>query len=511
MQHLYSFGSRLRRWLAVFLFLAASSSASWAFGIEDVDRLAIERASHPWVPVAQLADVPRTYDAWRDLRFRRSRALWHGAAREFEAQFFPAGGSHARPVSMSEVVEGRVVPIRITRGDFVLGDALPGEDPAPAPLVGVRLLYPLNRPDHFDEIISFIGASYFRALGAGQQYGSSARALAIDTTGGQPEEFPSFVHVWLVRPEPGATAATVYALMDGPRVAGAYRFDIRPGATTQVDVQARLHFRAGVTTLGVAPLTSMFFSGENQPVAGDFRPEVHDADGLQIALPDGEWAWRPLIRPQRPFVTSFAARGLRGFGLMQRDRRFASYEDLEAHYQRRPSVWVEPLGDWGPGRVELLQLPAAKEAEDNVVAYWVPDEAPRPGRPLALSWRLYWAGDGAPGPSGRVTQTRVGFGYRGHDAPDGLLQFHVDFAGERLSALPRDAMVSAVVSGNPHVQVLDTRVEPLPAGAGWRLTLDVARPNPQQPLELRAFLRLDAGDTLTETWAYALAPRREQP
>lgn len=498
----------VRRALLLFCLSVALPCATFAqaaFGLADVDREAMARAAQPWQPVAELREVPATYDSWRDLRYRRVRALWHDARLPFEAQFFPAGGSFTRPVEVHEIVGGQVRPVPITRGDFVQGAAQPTDDPAPAALAGVRLLYPLNQPGHFDEVIAFLGASYFRALGAGQQYGSSARALAIDTTGASTEEFPRFVRFWLERPAADARSITAYALLDSPRATGAYRFDIRPGATTQVDVHARIHLRAHVTTFGVAPLTSMFFSGENQPASGDFRPEVHDADGLQVATGDAEWTWRPLTRPARAFATSFAVRSLRGFGLMQRDRQFPSYEDLEAQYQRRPSVWVEPIGDWGPGRVELLQLPARSETEDNIVAFWVPATAPRPGQPVVLAWRLYWAGDSAPTPPGaRVTQTRVGFGYRDKPPSEDQMQFHVDFAGGPLATLPAGSKPEAIVSGSANVRVLASRVEPVPEPGTWRMTLDVQRLDRHQPVELRAFLRQGA-DTLTETWAYALS------
>lgn len=490
----------------ILVVLQCASFAQGTFSLDDVDREARARAAEVWMPAAELSGLPSTYDNWRDLRFQRARALWHGDTLLFEAQFFPAGGSFSRAVEVLEIVDGQVRPVRFTRGDFVRGDAAPTDDPTPAPVAGVRVLYPLNQPGHFDEVIAFLGASYFRALGAGQQYGSSARGLALDTTGAAAEEFPRFVRFWLERPAPGALSTTAYALLDSPRATGAYRFDIRPGATTEVDVHARIHLRASVRTFGVAPLTSMFFSGENQPLVSDFRPEVHDTDGLQLATGEGEWIWRPLTRPPRPFTTSFAMRSLRGFGLMQRDRHFASYEDLEAQYQRRPSVWVEPLGDWGPGRVELLQLPARSEAEDNIVAFWVPATAPRPGQPVVMAWRLHWAADnplGAPG--ARVAQTRVGFGYRDKPLPDDQIQFHVDFAGERLAALASDSQLQAVVSGNGNTRVLATRIEPVPATNRWRMTLDVQRLDRHQPLELRAFLRQGA-NTLTETWAYALSP-----
>lgn len=493
--------------LLLSLVLQCAPLAAGAFGLDDVDREAVTRAAQPFKPAPLAATSPSSYDNWRDLRFRRDRALWHDARLPFEAQFFPAEGASAGPVDVFEIVNGQAQPLRITRGDFVRGTAAPAEDPGSASVAGLRLLNPMNQGDHFDEVIAFIGSSYFRALGAGQQYGSSARGLALDTTGGSGEEFPTFVRFWLERPAAGAKSATVYALLDSTRATGAYRFDIRPGATTQVDVYARIHLRASVTTFGVAPLTSMFFSGENQPVQGDFRPEVHDADGLQLATGNGEWLWRPLIRPATPFVTSFAMPSLRGFGLMQRDRRFGSYEDLEAHYHQRPSVWVEPIGDWGPGRVELLQLPELSEADDNIVAFWVPAVAPVPGQPVVLAWRLSWAGDAATQPpAGRVTQTRIGFGfgYQEKPVPQGRLQFHVDFSGARLATLARDSGLQAVVTGNPNTRVLVTRAEPLPAG-GWRLTLDVQRMDRSQPLELRAFLRLGQ-ETLTETWTYAMAP-----
>jgi glucans biosynthesis protein len=491
--------------LLLALVLQCSSLAAWAFNLDDVDREASERATQPWKPVPAVAGGP-SYDAWRNLRFRRDRALWHNPQLPFEAQFFPADGSGRSPVDVLEIVDGQARPLSITRGDFVRGDAAPVDDPAPATLAGVRLLNPLNQPGHFDEVISFIGASYFRALGAGQQYGSSARGLALDTTGAASEEFPGFVRFWLERPAAGAGSVTMYALLDSARATGAYRFDIRPGATTQVEVRARIHLRAAVTTFGVAPLTSMFYSGENQPVAGDFRPEVHDADGLQVATGDGEWLWRPLTRPKAPFASSFAVKRLRGFGLMQRDRRFSSYQDLEAHYQRRPSIWVEPIGDWGPGRVELLQLPAQVETDDNIVAFWVPDVAPRPGQPVELAWRLSWAGaSAAAAPSASVTQSRLGFGYRDQPPPAGQMQFHVDFSGKRLDKLPADSGVVPVVTGNANTRVLATRVEPLPGSGGWRLTLDVQRLDRTLPLELRGFLRLNE-EALTETWTYALAP-----
>ncbi len=484
-----------------------------AFGLDEVEVEARALATRPWQPVPEVA-APTTYDEWRDQRFRPERALWRAEGLPFHAHFFPTGSYHRRPVEVFEVVGGIARPLVVTRGQFVRGQAAPTDDPAPQAVAGFRLHHPMNRADVFDEVIAFLGASYFRAIGKNQQYGSSARGLAIDTTGapaGQAEEFPSFVRFWLERPAAGATRAVVYALLDSPRSAGAYRFEIVPGDPTEVLVEARVILRAPVASFGLAPLTSMFFSGENQPVSNDFRPEVHDADGLQVASADGEWLWRPLSRPAVPFATSFSMSGLRGFGLMQRDRAFASYEDLEAHYHRRPSVWVEPIGDWGPGRVELLQLPATTEADDNIVAFWVPERQSLPGEMLSRRWRLLWAGDTMPSPpAARVVQTRAGHGFRKTPPPASHLQFHIDFADAPASASMAPAATSvsavqAVASAGDHGRVMAVRTEPHPAIGGWRVTLDVERLDARQPLELRLYLRR-GDDAVSETWTYALPP-----
>jgi len=276
-------------------------------------------------------------------------------------------------------------------------------------------------------------------------------------------------------------------------------------------VQARVFLRAGaarpVATLGIAPLTSMFLSGENQPRPGDFRPEVHDSDGLLVASGDGEWLWRPLQNPARASTNSFAVQQLRGFGLMQRDRRFESYEDAEARYERRPSAWVRPLGDWGPGRVELLQLHAPDETHDNVVAYWVPARLPAPGVPLDFAYELHWQGDTQQRPPGAWTvQSRRGTGYaKDAAARTGEVQYVVDFAGPALEALPAGAQVRAVVSAGANGRVVEQNTYPLPDGRGWRLVLRIARADAAQPVELRAFLQHDS-HVLSETWSNIVLP-----
>jgi glucans biosynthesis protein len=289
------------------------------------------------------------------------------------------------------------------------------------------------------------------------------------------------------------------------RVTGAYAFVLRPGAgNTVAEVRARLILRAPVARLGIAPLSTMFLSGENQPPVDDYRPEVHDSDGLQVLSGSGEWLWRPLTNPGTVFVTSFGLPSVRGFGLMQRDRSFGNYQDLEAHYELRPSAWVEPMGDWGSGRVELLQFHTPNESRNNVAAYWVPDKIAAPGQPMDFSWRVTVTDQKPLPPGSWVVQSRSGHGYREGKLPPGRMQFHLDFAGPGLQGLPEEE-VEAVASGNNNVRGMRVILQYNPAVQGWRVTLDYERVNPKQPVELRAFLRAGSR-TLSETWSHAIAP-----
>lgn len=478
------------------------------FGFDDVDRRARAAAEASFTPAKSL---PRglqnlQYDQYRDIRYKPERFLWRDAKLPFEIAFFHQGWHFDQPVRVNEVTsEGvREVPFDPDQFDYGANEVdtrlLKGIGYA-----GFRVHFPVNTPKYKDEVLVFLGASYFRALGKGQRYGLSARGLAVDTAARSGEEFPRFVEFWLERPTRDAQGLTIYALLDSRRVTGAYRFVLRPGVSTWIDVKARLYLREDVGKLGLAPLTSMFYFGENQPgPQADYRPEVHDSDGLSIHLASGEWIWRPVANPRRLMVSSFAAPDARGFGLMQRDRDFKRYEDLEAHYELRPSAWVEPRGQWGPGRVELVQIPSPDETNDNIVAYWVPENLPKPKEPFDLEYRVLWQMDGETKPPGAwVTQTRRGRGYV--KKPDDSIGFMIDFAGENLKKLAPDAMLEGIVTAGDNGKVLEHEAYRNEAAGGVRLALRVRRIDPNKPLELRAFLR-SGTDTLSETWTYALPP-----
>ena len=485
---------------AALLILACAPAVAGAFGFEDVSKRAQELARKSYKAPANTLPAPlreMSYDEYRDIRFKADQALWRGKL-PFEVQFFHPGFLFQHPVKVNVIGARGVQPLKFNPDAFSYGRNQfdPKELRKLAGYAGFRIHYPLNRADYKDELAVFLGASYLRALGRDQGYGLSARGLAVDTALPSGEEFPAFREFWLEWPAPDARELVVYALLDSRRVTGAYRFVIRPGDATVIDVRARVFLRDGVGKLGLAPLTSMYFFGENQPgPVEDYRPEVHDSDGLLVASATGEWLWRPLVNPKRLLVTSFAQTAPRGFGLLQRDRAFQSYEDLESRFERRPSAWVEPLGDWGPGRVELVQIPTADEFNDNIVAFWVPDKLPAPGAPLEVAYRLSWLQPGAIGPLGRVVQTRRGA------AGEDVTRFVIDFAGGALDKLPRDTPAELTAWCDARAELLEQRAYRNDATGGWRVVLRVRRKERDEPVEMRAFLNGPEG-TVTETWSY---------
>jgi glucans biosynthesis protein len=447
-----------------------------------------------------------SYDEWRDIRYRPDDALWRQLKLPFEVQFFHPGLFYDRMVKVSVVDAAGEHGVAFSPNLFDYGqNKFASRVPQDLGYAGLRLHYPINRRDYKDEVIVFLGASYFRAVGKGMGFGISARGLAVDTALPSGEEFPYFKEFWLVRPNAVAKSIEMFALLDSRRVTGAYRFVVYPGEQTVVDVEARLFLRAEVGKLGIAALTSMFFSGENSlEHPSDYRPEVHDSDGLLINSASGEWIWRPLENPKRLRVNSFAAANLKGFGLLQRDRDFSHYQDLETRPDKRPSVWIEPSGDWGAGGVEIVEIPTRGDINDNVVAAWVAAQQPEAGKSVAFSYRMSWFGDD-PGrsPGGRVLSTR-----RDGGTFENAHRFVIDFVGKDLAKLPADTVLRAVVTvgdgKGEDGELLEQQVVQNPVTGGWRLTFQV-RPSDDDPLELRAFLQ-QGEDVLTETWSYVINP-----
>jgi periplasmic glucans biosynthesis protein len=365
------------------------------------------------------------------------------------------------------------------------------------PLSGFCVRTHLESRRSWDEFVVFQGASYFRAVGRDEVYGLSARGLAIDTAEPSGEEFPAFTHFWIERPARHATAIVIDALLESRSTTGAYRFIVRPGAETVMDVEATLFPRTEVHTYGIAPLTSMFlFDETNRGLLDDYRPEVHDSDGLQITTQSGEHVFRPLANPSKLQISTFTTAAPQGFGLVQRSRRPADFEDLDAHYERRPSAWIEPQSGFGGGAVELVEIPSGRETNDNIVAFFRPDQALRPGHAAHFAYRLTWLAEPAvPKGLGEIVSTRSGASLDGRRRV-----FQVDYvgAGERTAGLHVDVSAS---SG----RISNVMLQPNPAIHGLRASFELA-PGSADLVEMRLQVTRD-GRPVGETWLYRWTPR----
>ena len=383
---------------------AAEAEEGFTFAQVQEAAEAVAAAGYQAPRRASDAFLALNYDTYRLIAPRNDTALWRDTDSPFWAEFFPAGFFFDCPVRIHIVDEsGQVMTLEAGEQWFQFRGATAelAHDPGGG-FSGLRLLGDEAGESHKTEFAVFQGASYFRARGEHQIYGASARGLAIDIGLAKPEEFPRFTEFWLKRPPRGAKQAVVWALLDSPGVTGAYQFTISTGKDAAIDVEAHLWFRHGIQKLGIAPLTSMWmWEADGQP-DGDPRPEVHDSDGLLIHHGANEWLWRPLRRPAAPGVSSWPVDKLLGFGLLQRDRDEAHYRDAEALYHRRPSMWIEPAGSWGPGRVELLELPSDQEGNDNIAAFWVSDEAVAGPSERVLTYRVTF-GDGPQRPKSLMT------------------------------------------------------------------------------------------------------------
>jgi len=496
-----------------------------------VTSLAAERSRTAYVaPPSYVKDTPAaalSYDQYRAIRFRADRAIW-GDDLPFEVQFDHPGGGVETPVRVHLVSADTAREVGFDTSLFTYDGDVAAQDlrlPPEAGFAGFRILNPMNRSDHFDEVVSFRGASYFRLLGPDHVYGLSARGIALGVAGPEPEEFPDFVEFWIHEPLPGDTSVVVHALLDGPSVAGAYRFELVPGRSgetagptramrpTEMHVGARLFARAPISDLGVAPLTSMYLHGTfDLGGESDVRPRVHDSEGLIMETHAGEVIWRPLSNPGRVRLTSLYDRDPAGFGLAQPTRDFERYLDLEALYHRRPGLWVDPAAAWGAGSVRLAELPSESEFADNMVTFWAPEDALDTGDRSDWAYTLRTFDVRPPEVAGpaRVVRTRVaraGLPGQMEAPPAHHRRILVDFVGGGLDDLATDAAVEALVTSSTG-RVTDVRAEALPDG-GYRATW-ILEGEPGVPADMRAYLRSDR--ILTETWSWLLdVPGPEEP
>ncbi len=496
--------------LVIFLlFILLPTQAVASFTFDDVVEKAQTLATAPYEAPEPVSKFMRemSYEAYQGIRFNPDRSLWRKNQSKFQVMLLAPGLYYTHPVTLNIIDAEGVKALAFNKNDFVFADPeVAKRVPADVGFAGFKLTFPLNHKNVQNQFMVFAGASYFRGVGKDNAFGLSGRGLAVDTGLPSGEEFPAFTEFWLVRPSPDANEIVVYGLLDSKSVSGAYQFTIFPGNPTTIKIKTQLFPRQNIQSLGIAPLTSMFFYGENTPrPRGEWRREVHDSDGLQIH--DGstdEWMWRPLLNPGTLEMDVFSTNNIQGFGLFQRDNTFSNYEDLGARYDKRPSAWVAPQGKWGQGKVVFVQLPTPDETNDNIVAFWAPHSPVSPQSELAFAYHVsFGKAIILKNPMGMVVNTFIGDGNRigGGNAPNAY-RVIVDFSGGPLSSLSSKALITGKVTALDGGEILEQFVEYHEQIKGWRLSI-LARPSPRQPLHLRAFLKNETV-ALTETWTYRL-------
>ena len=488
----------------------ADGEAGTPFSFDALIQAMRARAAERWQAptVAEGFFSGLDYDGYQRIRFDPERARWSEGGR-FRVNAFHLGWLFDEPVALHEVTGGQARPMSFSTEDFryhaPLGVEVPAQQPLPG-VAGVRLNAPLNQVDRFDEVVSFLGASYFRALGMGNRYGLSARGVAVNTGLPEGEEFPRFEAFWLERPAEGANTATLCAALSSQSLTGAFRFTVRPGDPTRIGVEAHLFLREDVAQLGIAPLTSMYLYGpQDQGEYDDYRPAVHDSEGLFLASGDQQ-IWRPLKNPSRLANSYFEAESPRAFGLVQRRRGFDAYLDAEARYDLRPSVMIRPQGEWGRGRLRLVEIPTEREINDNIVAFWVPETGFAAGQEISFAYDMDWGtGPGEatqlrPGDLAAVRRSLAGHGGNaGAEPARDRRKFVVDFDGGMLGELPAGAEVTPIVTASSG-EVLETVLSPIEGTRSWRLVTEVEAEG-DQVVELMAHLE-GYGQRISETWAY---------
>nr|WP_051402329.1 glucan biosynthesis protein D [Lutibaculum baratangense] len=477
------------------------------FSFEGLKQTAEALAGAPYSkPLVRAADVLETidYDAHNRIGFDPDATLWGEDPASPAVRFFHLGRYFKNPVNVSVVgPDGSARELLYSADLFTRPLDSPSRRlPDDIGFAGLRVMDPGQK----DDWLAFLGASYWRTSGPFGQFGLSTRGLAVDTAiPNGSEEFPRFTSFWLEAT--GENSLVIHALMDSESVAGAYRIESekREDGIVQ-EVEAALYMREAVERLGIAPLTSMYWYGENsRHLASDWRPEIHDSDGLEIWSGNGERIFRPLNNPPHVMVNSFMVTGPKGFGLMQRDRDFENYQDDGVFYEKRASLWVEPLGDWSEGCVDLVELPTDDEIHDNIVAFWTPSEPTAPGRAMTMRYRLSWVADNPhPAEVATLASLRIGRGgVPGQPRPEGVAKFALDFRGEKLKRLSRESGVAAKIEAS-RGEIGLVSAYPVVGTDEWRLLFDLDAQG-EEPVDLRVYL-LHEGDALTETVLYQFFP-----
>lgn len=472
-------------------------------------------ADAPYVPPRKpVPDIVEQigYEQHGKMKFRADHALFADTSAPYPVTFFPVGKYFPKTVKMHAVEAGKASEVLYEPEYFDMpADSPAARLPEDTGFAGFQLREAKSRPDwRSKDWAAFLGASYFRAIGSLGEYGLSARGIAIDTATPRPEEFPDFTEFYIEPAVAEGRPVKVYALLDGPSISGAYEFTLHRADGVVIDVEARLFARKDIAQLGVCPMTSMYwFSNYDKSYQLEWRNGAHDSDGLALWTGAGERIWRPLVNPPGPSTSAFVDENPRGFGLMQRDRDPEHFLDRWLNYERRPSLWIEPQGNWGRGAFHLVEFPTDHEDFDNIGCFWVPSEPVKAGQNLVYRYRMHWNADepNPPASIARPITTRIGRGGfpNTRSNPPEIKRLVIEFAGGTLANFPKDRKPEAVITPS-RGEISAIFLETTTWNKAWRMQFDIKAAGPE-PVDIRAYLR-DGDKALTETWLFKLHPQK---
>ena len=484
---------------------------NWATLVERARELAAKPYEPPYKPAPEIVSQI-DYTQHGKIRFKSDNALFGENPGVFPVTFFPVGKYFAKAIRMHAIDGEKAREVLYEPEYFDMPEDSPAQKlPEDTGFAGFQVREK-SRPDwRTQDWCAFLGASYFRGIGQLGEYGLSARGIALNTASAVPEEFPDFTEFYIQPANAPEQPLVIYALLDGPSIAGAYKLVIRRTEGVVMDVENQLFMRKDVERFGISPLTSMYWFDEyDKGYQLEWRRAAHDSDGLALWTGAGERIWRPLVNPPAVNTSVFIDSNPRGFGLMQRNRDPGHYLDRWLNYERRPSLWIEPIGAWGPGSVQLTEIPTDHEDFDNIVCMWVPKEPVKAGQAHDFRYRMHWLSD-EPYPAAQLARplaTRIGrggFPYTRKNPPEAR-RFVIEFGGGTgLETLPKDVKPEAVITP-ARGTVSSIFIETTSWSKNWRLQFDLAVEGPE-PVDIRAFLK--TGETaLTETWLFQLHPHQ---
>jgi periplasmic glucans biosynthesis protein len=465
------------------------------FAADTVVKMAAELASKPFKePEAPLPSVfsHLTFEQYTAIRRVPGSAIWNNEKLGFSLEPLHRGFVYTTPIGINIVENGMAQKVIYDGANFDFGSLKP---PAALGDLGFSGLRVLRASDQgFEDVAIFQGATFYRARAHAQPFGLTARGLAVRTGDYPGEEFPLFREFWIQKPIPAANTLTIQALLDSPSVTGAFRFTLRPGETTIIDTEMTLIARAAVDKLGFGAMAAAcLFSPLDHRRPDDVRAGAYESTGLQILTSAGEWLWRPVSNRETLQISAFSDVNPRGFGLLQRSRSFDAFYDDDTHWEVKPSLWIEPIGDWAAGEHRLLEIPAASETNENVIVQWRPKTGMAAATTQSMAFRQFWCwSPPSKPPLASCVSSRSG------KAGD-RRRFAVEMAGDIFADPAKAAAASADVHASPG-KITSVRLFPYKDRHSVRVVFDLD-PGSETYSELRLTLRVD-NQAASETWLY---------